>query len=226
MKTAVLTGASSGIGQAIGQKLSQNGWRVIRLHHANETTNDSYAVDLSDLAATAEFGKRLVNELPQLDAFIHVAGIWHTKDEVLAGRDFTSFTAEQITTTMNVGLTSVMLLCNALLTIMQHGTILGVSGTFADGGAGWLPYYTSKRALEDFLVGLSQDQPQIKIFGISPADTATPAYAKFYPQYLSEARSSEVIADLALDLLTGNTEYKSGDIVEVRNGETRRGFHA
>jgi NAD(P)-dependent dehydrogenase (short-subunit alcohol dehydrogenase family) len=229
MKTAILTGPSSGIGNAIAEKLTSEGWQIVGLVHntkAHAELAKTYTVDLSDMQATAKLGKQLAKDLPHVDAFIHTAGIWHDENESLAGKQLDKFTPEQIAASINVGVTSAMVLCNALLANIANGTVIGVSGTFSDGGAGWLPYYVSKRALEDFLVGLSQDYPDVKVFGISPADTATPAYQKFYPQYAAEAQSPEAVANLAAKLLGGQTEFKSGDVIEVRDGDAKEGYHA
>lgn len=227
MRTAILTGPSSGIGGAIAKTLLAQGWQVVGLTHKSKSDSEikTYEIDLSDLVATAKLGEQLAEDLPRIDAFIHIAGIWHNKDESLADKQLVNFTPEQIIATMNVGVTSAMVLCNTLLPNMPDGTVIGVSGTFSDGGAGWLPYYTSKRALEDFLVGLSQDYRNIRVFGISPSDTATPAYQKFYPQYAAEAQSPDVIAELVANLLTGQAEFKSGDVIEVRDGKAKEGYH-
>lgn len=228
MKTAILTGVSSGIGEAIANVLSKNGWQIIGLYNqteSDESLTKTYRIDLSDLAATAELGKRLASELSQVDALIHVAGLWHNDHEVLADKQLKQFTPEQIVASMNVGVTAAMVLCNALLPIMKQGSVIGISGTFSDGASGWLPYYTSKRALEDFLVGLSQDAKDVQVFGISPADTATPAYKKFYPQYAAEAQTPEAVAKFVLELLAGQNDFRSGDIIEVRQGKTTKNFH-
>ena len=39
----------------------------------------------------------------------------------------------------------------------RGNSIINLSGTFESGGKGWLPYYVSKRALEDLTVGLSDE---------------------------------------------------------------------
>lgn len=229
MKAVLITGVSSGIGNAIANKLIAQGWQVVGLYHQSKPTAQlakTYEVDLSDLATTAELSKQIAKELSHIDAFIHAAGIWHNENESLADRQLAKFTSEQIIASMNVGVTSAMVLCGALLPNMKAGTVLGISGTFSDGGAGWLPYYASKRALEDFLVGLSQDYKDVNVFGISPADTATPAYQKFYPQYAAEAQSPEAIAEVVVKLLAGQTDFKSGDIIEVRDGRMKKGYHA
>jgi len=218
MKTAIITGVTSGIGQSMATNLSKSGWKVVGLSRAE--------VNLNDLNAVAETGRRLAGEHAEIDAFIHVAGVWHDEHSVLSDKQLADFTPEQIISTMNVGVVSAMVLCRALLPALKGGAVIGISGTFPDGAAGWLPYYTSKRALEDFLVGLSQDCADVDVFGISPADTATPAYRKYYPQYLSISQPPEAVADLAQKLLSGQTNFASGDIIELRQGKAQKAFHA
>lgn len=227
MKTALLTGISSDIGQAIAKALADHGWKVVGLYHQTKpaVADRVYQVDLSNLEATKRAAEQLTSELSGIDAFIHVASIWHNEDRALANETLSSFTSEQVIATMNVGVTSAMILCNQLLPMMKDGTIIGISGTFSDGAAGWLPYYTSKRALEDFLVGLSQDVPRLSVFGVSPADTATTPYKTFYPEYIEEAQSPAEIAKLILELLSGNSEFTSGEIIELRQGHATKGFH-
>lgn len=219
MRNAVITGVSSDIGQAVSKKLEERGWKITGLSHDN--------LDLTDLKAVANTGNKLHSKFKEVSALIHIAGIWHDKDAVLADKKLEQFKSLQIIETMDVGVTSFMVLVAKLLPKMTSGgTVIGISGTFSEGGAGWLPYYTSKRALEDFLVGLSQDYVDgPKVYGISPADTATLAFKKFYPEYVAEAQPPSVIADLAVRLVEGGTNYKSGDIIEIRSGKDVLGFH-
>jgi 3-oxoacyl-[acyl-carrier protein] reductase len=226
-KTAVVTGVSSGIGQAIAHVLLRNSWRVIGISRTpgEEPAVEHVALDLADLRATAKVGEQIASALGKIDAFIHVAGIWHDENTVLAGKKLEEFSTEQIMDTMDVGATSCLVLCSKLLPVIKTGAIIGISGTFAEGGAGWLPYYTSKRALEDFLHGLARDYTNLKVYGISPSDTATPAYARFYSQFLSSAQPPEAVAHLAIELLEGGASYKSGDIIQVRKGIASHGYH-
>jgi NAD(P)-dependent dehydrogenase (short-subunit alcohol dehydrogenase family) len=214
---AIVTGANSGIGQAIVALLKSKDWEVTELIHAD--------LDLSDLEAVESFTRNLNQDI---DALIHVAGVWHDKNKVLADKSLEQFSAQEITTTMNVGVTSFMLLSAGLLPkISKKGTVVAITGTFSEGGAGWLPYYTSKRALEDFITGLAQDYPDgPKVFGVSPADTATVAYKKFYPEYASEAQTPDVVAKVCEELITAQPHFKSGDIIVVRDGKTSQGYHS
>jgi len=219
MKTAFITGGSSGIGQAVIAVFENSGWKVI--------APNKKELNLYDSANIQPHAANLTKNTQHLDAVIHIAGIWHGTDEVFANRSLENFSPEQIATTMSVGLSGFMVLCAVLLPkLSKNGTIVGITGTFSDGANGWLPYYTSKRGLEDFLVGLSQDYPKgPRVYGISPADTATPAYKKYYPEYADEAQSPKVIADLCLSLVNEETKAKTGDIVEIRDGKVLPGFH-
>jgi NAD(P)-dependent dehydrogenase (short-subunit alcohol dehydrogenase family) len=224
-KTALLTGATSGIGGAIARRLQEDGWRVVSIVRGKKISPDSYTIDLGDLQSVARTSQKIVSDLGCIDAFIHVAGMWHSEDKVLADKKLHEFQADEISQTMNVGVTSAMILLNSLLPVMDGGTVVGISGTFSDGAAGWLPYYTSKRALEDFLVGVSQDYPELHVYGVSPADTATPAYKQFYPQYFDESQPPEAVADLVWRLINGKTNFSSGDIIDIRKGKERKLFH-
>ncbi len=72
---ALVTGASSGIGAAITNKLLQEGWAVTGLSRSVVTRDNpafrSLSVDLFDTAAL----KQALTDLPPVDAVIHAAGM-------------------------------------------------------------------------------------------------------------------------------------------------------
>jgi len=219
-RTAIVTGANSGIGEAIIKAMQAGGWNVIGL-----TRGDC---DLSDLAAVEALAQKIQDEVPVINALIHVAGIYHSEDEAFGRHDLEDYETKWITATMNVGVTSFMVLTSKLLpNIARDGVVIGITGTFENTGAsGWLPYYTSKRALEDFLVGLSQDYKSgPRVYGISPSDTNTPAYVKFFPDDAKDAQPSTSISLLVEHLLEGDSPYHNGDIIVVKNKKAAKGFH-
>ena len=75
MRHAIVTGVSSGIGEAIANRLLADGWRVTGLSRTpvgrDETLFDSISVDLSDSVRL----QALLPELPVPDALIHAAGM-------------------------------------------------------------------------------------------------------------------------------------------------------
>lgn len=218
MKTAVITGISSDMAQALKGLLEKDDWKVIGLSRQE--------VDLAKHDDVVREAEKLRQELPQIDAIVHFAGIWHNKDKALAGMKIEEFTPEQIADTMNVALTNFMILVSQLRPNLTNGAaIVGISGTFENGGADWLPYFVSKRGLEDFLVGLAQEQASLRVFGISPSDTNTKPYAKLYPEDAAQGQSPEVVAGLAAELLNGATTYASGDVIRLKKAERSEGYH-
>lgn len=225
-KTAILTGITSGIGQAIKLRLEAEQWRVIGVSRHLPIDQEGYEADLSVLQSVEPLATRLADNYGKIDAFIHVAGVWHDKKQVLAGKKIHEFTAEQIISTMNVGITSAMILTAKLIPAMNDKAhMIYVSGTFQDGGANWLPYYTSKRSLEDFIVGLGSDETNVTVYGLSPSETATDSYKKFYPNEAANAQAPMSVAKICVDLISGALPASSGTIIEVRDGKPGMGYH-
>src|SRR6059058_2626698 len=84
-KVAIVTGAASGIGRAVAQRLAREGARVmigdVNLAGLEETADSigaaaSHALlDVSDAAAAADFVARVVGEHGGLDILCNIAGI-------------------------------------------------------------------------------------------------------------------------------------------------------
>lgn len=80
-KHAVVTGASTGIGEATVRALSARGWKVTALARrierlqtlALETNCDYFAVDLAEEVAVAEVAAKIINNGP-VDALVNNAG--------------------------------------------------------------------------------------------------------------------------------------------------------
>jgi len=87
IKTAVITGAGSGVGQATALKLAQQDWRVAILgrraealqetirqagSHASRITH--HVCDISDPAAVVAMGKRVLAELGEVEVLVNAAG--------------------------------------------------------------------------------------------------------------------------------------------------------
>jgi 3-oxoacyl-[acyl-carrier protein] reductase len=241
-KIAIVTGASTGIGRAVSVALAHEGATVYLVARSIDRLNETKRLiesmngnaevleaDLSDLTSLNTLINRIKSKIERVDIIANIAGIWHGKDEVFANKDFETFDQEIILDTYMVGLTAPTLLVHALIPLMpRNSKIITLSGTFEDGAKGWLPYYVSKKGIEDLTIGLSEElkDKDIQVNGISPADTATDAYKHYFPQYIPEAIEPIEIAKQAMFLASDEANNITGKIFVMKKGkEPFDGFH-
>ncbi len=221
-KIALITGASTGIGEAIAKAFAKEGILVLltarstrKLQKVREEIEKdggqahTYMADLTDISHIVSILCEIKDNIragnySQIDIIVNVAGVWHNKDTVFAGIDFEKFDEKVITDTYMVGFTAPTLLVHGLLPYMNKGGhIINISGTFENGAKGWLPYYASKKAIESLTYGLAQElkDKQIYVNGISPSDTATEEYRRWFPDDAKDAQDPKEVASLALQIV-------------------------
>jgi NADP-dependent 3-hydroxy acid dehydrogenase YdfG len=110
-KTCVITGAGSGVGQALALKLANQGWRVaiigrraealqetIQLAGANASGITHQVCDVGDAAAVAAMGKLVLAELGEVNVLVNAAGTNAPKRalEVLSLEDYHAMIATNL----------------------------------------------------------------------------------------------------------------------------------
>ncbi len=241
MKNAIITGASTGIGKATALLFAKNNYKVFLVARseqklnavaeeikANGGTAEVVVTDLNNIDSINTLISTVSQKANTVDALINIAGIWHGKESVYANIDFKDFEQKTILETYTIGFTAPTLLVHGLLPKMQKASkIVNLSGTFENGAKGWLPYYASKRAIEDLTIGLSQEllENGIQVNCVSPSDTATESYAKYFPQYMDEAVSPETIAEKILELCSEHSDVTGKVIVVKKDTTPFEGFH-
>jgi NAD(P)-dependent dehydrogenase (short-subunit alcohol dehydrogenase family) len=233
-KFAVVTGATSGIGKAIVKHLAKNDYRVGVIsrdtNRLKETVDellnqypnqiDVFPTDLSKTDEVILSAHAVVDVFPQIDLLVHVAGIYHNDTQAFYDTVLERYDTETIETTIDVGVTAPMLLTKMLIPRMKRGSsIITISGTFSS-AKGWLPYYVSKKALENFTVGLAEEVKDkgIRVNCISPGDTITQSYKKFFPEYANQKYAIEPndIIDTIQFLTSEKANYITGQIIAVQ----------
>lgn len=234
-RTALVTGASTGIGREIASIIAANGGRVALVarstgrlaetQHAIQSAGGvalAFPTDLRDEKAINKLASDVMTKWGDTDVIVHAAGVWHNASVVYAGVPLADTPADQINEVLDVGIRAPMLLTRLLLPGMirkKAGKVLCISGTFASGGAGWLHYYVSKLAIEHFTVGLSQElrENEIQVNCISPSDTDTEALQKFFPDDAKTAINPKEVAKLALFLLSREADDITGQCIVIKN---------
>jgi len=231
-KFAIVTGASTGIGRAIALALAKEGAFVALVARREEKLNETlmmieelggmgkvFLCDLSNKDSVNEFIKEITDQTTHVDIICNVAGIWHGVNEVYADTDFSKFDQKTVVDTFNVGLIAPTLIVHGLISLMPRGSkIINISGTFEDGAKGWLPYYVSKKGIEALTTGLSEElkDSDIQVNCVSPSDTSTEEYRKYFPQYVNDAVTPEEISKYVLFLCSDKAKEITGKIKVIK----------
>jgi NAD(P)-dependent dehydrogenase (short-subunit alcohol dehydrogenase family) len=196
MRTHLVTGASSGIGRAVAERLAERGDRVVRL------TRD--VVDLEDAVAVIRWATDFAEDLDRLDSLLHVAG---TVDHVAVAE----LDLEVWQRHLAVNLTAPAALTAPLLPALRAagGTVVFVNSSAGlVANAGWSAYAASKfglRALADSLRA-EEAGTGVRVTTLFPSRTATPMQEKVHEQEGRTYDASrwirpETVADSVLHVL-------------------------
>jgi len=170
MATVLITGANRGIGLEFARQYSADGWQVIATARRSSPELDALgvrveALDLSDADAVTTFAERIA--VP-LDLFIANAGTSEPKSPQTADD------ASAWQSMMMVNAIAPYLLGKALLPRMTSGArMIAISsgmGSIAENGGGWVPYRTSKAALNMAWNSLAMDAKRsgVTVVALSP----------------------------------------------------------
>lgn len=174
-KTAIVTGASSGIGRASAEALARAGFTVFgtsRRANANSPNRVSMLTcDVTDEASVASLVSNVLSNTGRVDVLVNNAGVG-----LLGGAEESSLA--QVQGLFDVNLFGVMRMTNAVLPSMRRsgeGRIINISS-----GLGFMPapysahYSASKHALEGYSESLDHE---IRAFNVR-VSLIEPAYIR------------------------------------------------
>jgi NADP-dependent 3-hydroxy acid dehydrogenase YdfG len=180
-RTAVVTGASSGIGAATARRLAQDGYTVVaaarrtdRLEElAAETGGRAVRLDVTDQASV----DALAAGLDELDVLVNVAGGAFGGDPVAAGKpaDWQRMFDVNVLGTLRV--TQALL---PLLTAGAGGTVVNLTSTAAyvnyEGGGGYTAAKHGQHALSETL-RLELSGTPVRVIEVAPGMVKTDEFA-------------------------------------------------
>ncbi|MGZ8715635.1 MAG: 3-oxoacyl-[acyl-carrier-protein] reductase [Gaiellaceae bacterium] len=175
-KTALVTGASRGIGRAIATELAAGGAAVVVGYRSGKDEAEALAAELGGRAvqadvSSAEDARRLVEEAGDLDILVNNAGL--TRDGLLA-----RMSDDDWRTVIETNLSSVFYTCRAVCRPMMKkraGAIVNVSSIVGvHGNWGQTNYAASKAGIIGFTKSLAKELGSRNV----RANVVAPGYVK------------------------------------------------
>ncbi len=212
MTTALITGASAGLGLALAQALAQRGWHLVLDARRPDplaaaaaslrslTTVDAVPGSVSDPAHRAALAAA-VARAGGLDLLVHNASDLGSSPQP-ALRDLDATTFDRI---LAVNLTAPLQLTRLLLPALEasRGTVVAVSSDAAvEHYEGWGGYGASKTALDHLLGTFATEVPAVRWYAVDPGDMRTQLHQDAFPgEDISDRPLPETVVPRLLDLL-------------------------
>lgn len=235
-KTALITGASRGIGAAIAELLAQNGYHLVltcdksisALVKLSEQIMEKYSVSCTPLQADMSKEEEVLpifEHIKNLDVVVNNAGISHVGL-------LSDMTSEEWHRVMGVNLDSCFYTSRAAIPLMltKHaGHIINISSVWGNAGASMeVAYSASKGGMNAFTRALAKELAPsgIRVNAIACGVIDTEMNACFTEEDMSVLKS-EIPADrlgsplevaqLVLQLITGPA-YLTGQVITLDGG--------
>ena len=242
MKTAVVTGAAGGMGQAICRQLQTNGLHVIGLDLKEERLNELASefssdftpiyVDLTDPLAVAQTFERIRTAHGGLDALVNNAGTCFMSD-------FPHIPPEELEKQMAINFSSAFHCCQQAVRLMleREGVkkIVNISSNGAYNFDVFDPphYRASKAAMDSLTKDLARRYAKEKICvnSLAPAMTETPLFNVLSEEVLEKAVGAmphgramqpEQIASWVSFLISPAGDVSSGNVIILNQGRDVR----
>ena len=240
MKTAIVTGASRGIGEATAKMLCENGFAVALVYknsaeRAEELkrellskgfTAECYQADVSDSAQVNSAFERIKADLGTVCVLVNNAGV---SSQAL----FTDITDEMWRETIDTNLTGVFNCCRAALHDMiknQSGVIVNIASMWGEVGASCEAHYAASKA---GVIALTKSLAKevgasgIRVNAVSPGVIKTDMLNIFSQDDLEALRAEtplsrlgtpEDVANAVEFLVSDKASFITGQVLSVNGG--------
>jgi NAD(P)-dependent dehydrogenase (short-subunit alcohol dehydrogenase family)/catechol 2,3-dioxygenase-like lactoylglutathione lyase family enzyme len=224
-KTALITGASRGLGIALARALAREGWNLLldargaaaleaaRAELSRYTHVVAIAGDVTDPTHRAELA-RAARQLGGLDALINNASILGPSPQP----SLLAYPLESLRAVYETNIIAPLALTQDVRdSLTPHARILNVT---SDAGVepyeGWGGYGSSKAALEQCSAILAAENPEWRVYWVDPGDMRTELHQLAFPgEDISDRPLPETSVPGFLTLLTGDLpsgRYKAREL--------------
>ena len=225
MATAVVTGASRGLGRAIATGLAETGWRLIlTARHPDDL--DAVAAELrrrAEVTAIAgdltepEYRNRLIGLAGgRLDLLVNNAGILGPSPQPRLA----DYPIEVLRTVYEINVLAPLVLTQLALPALRaaNGVLVNITSDAAvEGYEGWGGYGSGKAALEQASRVLAAEEPGIRVWWVDPGDLRTRMHQEAFPgEDISDRPLPETVVPAFLRLLhdrPGSGRYRLPELL-------------
>jgi len=235
LKTAIITGAGSGVGRATALRLAEQDYNVALVGRTTSKLEDTiaqaaqrgidnvamtpYSVDLTDADAVASFAKQVTGDFPTIDVLANVAGY----ASLCSVGDID---AEHWRTTVDTNLSAVVLLTAALwptFSRQKSGVVVNVSSLSSiDPFPGFAMYAASKAGLNMFTRVTADEGKRINLraVGIAPGAIETEMLRNMFDEKKipkDNTLSPDDVAAVICDCVSGERDFEPGETIELHS---------
>lgn len=221
-KTAIVTGASRGIGRSIALHLAQEGCNLVltatNKEKLKQTENEvkkkgADAIHVAGDIRKSEDVKRIVKEalkqFGKIDIVINNAG-------VAVRKKLEKTSEKEYDWIMDVNLKGIFLMCKEVVPLMkkQGGVIVNISSGAGQHGIPTLAVYcASKFAVIGLTEALAAENDNIKVYAVCPGSVDTDMYHSLFPGRPASL-DPEDVAKKVMEAVRGL--HRSGSHINVR----------
>ena len=235
-KTALVTGASRGLGLALARRLAREGWRLI-IDARGEDALETARAELSEYARVVaipgdvtdpEHRRGLAEaarEAGGLDALVNNASILGPSPQP----GLLDYPLDMLEEVYRTNVISPLALVQAVKAYLKPGArILNLTSDAAvEPYEGWGGYGSSKAALEQLSAILAAENPDLRVYHVDPGDMRTRMHQEAFPdEDISDRPPPEESVPGLLELLTDDLpsgRYRARDFISTEGPAERIG---
>ena len=183
MKVALITGGSSGMGEATAKELSKRGWQVAIMFSKNKSEADRVAGDTGGIALQGDVAqdadcrrtaKSVLEKWGRIDALVNSAGT----TKFVVHSDLEGLSADDILGIFRINFVGPFQMIRACAGALKesHGCVVNISSVASLLGTGSsVAYAASKAALDTMTLSLARALgPEIRLNIVAPGYVRTP----------------------------------------------------
>ena len=217
-KTAVITGASQGLGRALAEGLARDGWQLV-IDARTGPDLERAAADLSRLTKVTAIAGDVVDddhraELAAAADRLGGADLLVNNASTLGGSpppSLAAFPLPALLDTFEVNVLAPIALTQLLLPQLRRspaGAVLNVSSDAAvEAYEGWGGYGAAKAALDHASAVLAKEEPTVRVWAVDPGDLRTRLQQEAFPgEDISDRPLPETVVPRLLGLVHDRLE--------------------